>query len=175
MTSSIPRPSIPEPMRRAKEPRTIVAGPYGHPLHPVLVTVPIGAWVASLVFDLAAAFGAEEEVFAEGAYWLIGIGIVGALLAAVLGLIDLLAIPRGTKAFTTGLTHMTLNLVVVAVFVVNFAVRRAQGYDEFRGVGLALTIIALLVLGVSGWLGGKLAYHYGVRVADEAKQLEGFR
>jgi uncharacterized membrane protein len=161
-------------LERAKRPRTILAGPYGHPLHPVLVTVPIGAWVASLVFDLAARSTDDEAVFAEGAYWLIGLGIVGAVLAALFGLLDLVAIPRGTRAFKTGLTHMTLNLIVVALFVVDFAVRRAEGYEEVSTLGLVLSLVALALLGVSGWLGGKLAYRYGVRVADEDSQRQGY-
>jgi uncharacterized membrane protein len=159
----------------AKRPRSPLAGPYGHPFHPILVTVPIGAWVASLIFDLAARFSDEAEVFSEGAYWLIAIGIVGAVLAAVFGLLDLLGIPRGTQAFRTGLTHMALNLTVVVLFVVNFAVRAATGYEEPSTPGLILTLVALALLTVSGWLGGKLAYHYGVRVADETTQREGFR
>lgn len=177
MSTSPPRSSTtgPSPMQRAKRPRTILAGPYGHPFHPMLVTVPIGAWVASFVFDLAALLGAERAVFAEGAYWLIAVGVVGALAAALFGLLDLTTIPRGTRAFRTGLVHMTLNLTVVALYVVNFAVRRAQGVDEVSGLALTLSVVALALLGASGWLGGKLAYHYGVRVADEEKQAEGFR
>jgi uncharacterized membrane protein len=141
----------------------------------VLVTIPIGAWVASLVFDIAAHASDEAEAFAEGAYWLIAIGILGAVLAAIFGLMDLLAIPRGTKAFTTGLTHMALNLVTVVLFVVNFLVRRSDGYEEAAGgLPLTLTIVALVILGGSGWLGGKLAYRYGVRVADEGTQAEGY-
>jgi uncharacterized membrane protein len=161
-------------LQRAKNPRTVLAGPYGHPFHPILVTVPIGAWVASVIFDLAAAFTDEARVFAEGAYWLIGVGIVGALLAALFGLLDLLTIPRGTRAFKTGLTHMALNLGVVGLFIVSFAVRAASGYSQFNTAGFILSLIALVLLGVSGWLGGRLAYHYGVRVADEATQSEGF-
>jgi uncharacterized membrane protein len=159
----------------AKRPRTLLAGPYGHPFHPILVTVPIGAWVGSLVFDIASKVADDSEVFAEGAYWLIGLGVIGALAAAVFGLLDLLTIPRGTPAFTTAITHMTLNLVVVALFVVDFAVRAAQGYEDVGALPLVVSVVALLVLGVSGWLGGKLAYHYGVRVADEQTQAEGFR
>lgn len=159
----------------AKQPKTALAGPYGHPFHPVLVTVPIGAWVAALVFDIVALASNEEEAtFAEGAYWLIGIGIVGALLAAVFGLLDLLTIPRGTRAFTTGITHMSLNLVVVVLFVVNFVIRASQGYEDSTVLGFVLTLIALAILGASGWLGGKLAYTYGVRVADETTQNKGF-
>ena len=158
----------------AKQPRTILAGPYGHPFHPMLVTIPIGTWIASFVFDIAALASTEKEVFAAGAYWLIAIGVIGALAAAVLGLLDLLAIPRGTKAFRTGLTHMALNLVVVALFVINFAVRAAGGYDRPAAATVVLSAVALVVLGASGWLGGKLAYHYGVRVAAEDVQREGY-
>lgn len=161
-------------LERAKRPKSILAGPYGHPFHPVLVAVPIGAWVASVVFDLVALISTDEAVFAEGAYWLIGIGVVGALLAAVFGLIDLLAIPRGTKVFRTGLTHMTLNLVVVALFVVSFAIRAGQGSEKVSVAGFVLSLLGVGILGASGWLGGQLAYHYGVRVADETTQAEGF-
>ncbi|GAB2662427.1 DUF2231 domain-containing protein [Kribbella swartbergensis] len=163
-------------LERAKRPKSSLAGPYGHPFHPVMVTVPIGAWVASAVFDVVAFAAADSEpVFAEGAYWLIGIGIVGAVLAAVFGLMDLLVIPRGTKVFRTGLIHMVLNLTVVILFAVSFAVRAGQGYEEASVVAFVLSLIALALLGASGWLGGQLAYHYGVRVAAEQTQREGYR
>jgi uncharacterized membrane protein len=88
---------------------------------------------------------------------------------------DLLAIPRRTPAFRTGLTHMALNLTVVVLFVANFAVRAGSGYEEANVIGFVLSLIAIALLGVSGWLGGKLAYRYGVRVADEETQSEGYR
>ncbi len=58
-------------MGQAKRPVTVLAGPYGHPFHPILVTVPIGAWVASLVFDVASRIQdrvrvADEATQAEG-------------------------------------------------------------------------------------------------------------
>jgi uncharacterized membrane protein len=163
-------------LHRAKYPKTVLAGPYGHPFHPILVTIPIGAWIASVVFDIVALVSAEREaVFAEGAYWLIGIGILGAVLAALFGLMDLLAIPRGTKAFRTGLTHMALNLTVVVLFAIDFAIRASQGSEEASTVGFVLSLVALALLGISGGLGGKLAYRYGVRVASEDTQSEGFR
>lgn len=160
-----------------KQPSTPLAGPYGHPFHPLLVTVPIGAWVASLVFDIISRANDEDAaVFAEGAYWLIAIGVVGALAAALFGLLDLMGIPRGTVAHKTALMHMGLNLTVVLLFVINFLVRRNDGYEMAAGgLPLVLSVLALGLLGVSGWLGGRLAYRYGVRVADEATQSEGFR
>lgn len=175
MATARDRPMTATPQRQAKQPVTPLAGPYGHPFHPILVTVPIGAWVASLVFDLASRWAGEAEVFVKGSFWLIGVGVLGALAAAVFGLLDLLTIPRGTPAFRTGLTHMALNLTVVALYAVSFALRRdhlAEG--DVTVVAFVCSVVALALLGLSGWLGGKLAYHYGVRVADEATQAEGY-
>ncbi len=157
----------------AKHPGSPMAGPYGHPFHPIMVTVPIGAWISSLVFDVAAHVSDDAQTFAEGAFWLILIGIVGSAVAALLGLLDLMVIPRGTRAFRIGLTHMALNATVAVLFIVNFAMRASQGYEDPSTTGLVLTIVALVILGVSGWLGGMLAYRYGVRVADESTQAEG--
>ena len=160
----------------AKQPVTVAAGPYGHPFHPILVTIPIGAWVSSLVLDIGSRVVDNPEGLSRGAYWLIGIGILGALVAAIFGLLDLLTIPRGTRAFRVGLTHMALNLITVGLFVASFAVRRSDGISEETGGGaMTLSAIALALLVVSGWLGGMLAYRYGVRVASETTQAEGFR
>src|SRR4051794_6693473 len=87
----------------AKRPKSAAAGPYGHPFHPMMVTIPIGTWVASLVFDIAAkSSDTNADAYARGALWLIGIGIVGAVLAAGLGLLDWLTIPKGTTASQVG-------------------------------------------------------------------------
>lgn len=162
----------------AKQPVTAaLAGPYGHPFHPILVTVPIGAWVASLVFDIASRIIGTPAFLTQGSTWLIAIGVIGALLAAMIGFLDLLAIPTGTRAFRTGLIHMSLNLIVTGAYIGNFFWRHVvYGHSGPVAIGpLVLSAVSLAVLAVSGYLGGKLAYHYGVRVADEATQAEGYR
>jgi uncharacterized membrane protein len=162
--------------QQAKHPVTVLAGPYGHPFHPILVTIPIGAWVTSLVFDLGSRIIDKPGFLTQGAEWLIGIGILGALAAAVFGFLDLLAIPTGTRAFRTGLIHMSLNLAVTVAYAGNFLWRHGSYAAQGRvAVGpLVLSAVSLVVLGASGYLGGKLAYRYGVRVADEHTQAEGF-
>jgi uncharacterized membrane protein len=160
----------------AKRPATPVAGPYGHPFHPLFVTLPIGAWVSSLVLDIASKSVDGPGALARGAYWLIGIGIVGAVVAAVFGLLDLLTIPRRTRAFAIGLTHMSLNLTVVVLYVVNFVLRTGDDFvTSTKGAHLALSVVALVLLTASGWLGGMLAYSFGVRVADEASQAKAYQ
>jgi len=161
---------------QAKHPVTVLAGPYAHPLHPILVTVPIGAWAASLIFDIASHLTHPAGFLAQGSLWLIAVGLIGALAAASLGLLDLLAIPASTKAHRTALTHMSLNLIVTAAYAVGFAWRH-NGYHHPSPVSagqIALSVMSLAVLTVSGFLGGKLTYRYGVRVADEATQAEGY-
>lgn len=159
----------------AKHPRTVLAGPYGHPFHPILVTIPIGTWIASLVFDVIGLIVDDPMPFALGAQVLIAIGVIGALIAAVFGLLDFTVIAARTPAKRTAVIHLTLNLTATALFAVNYFVRAASDHDEVSVVGLVLTIIGLAIIGVSGWLGGKLAYRYGVRVAEESTQAEGFR
>jgi uncharacterized membrane protein len=160
---------------RAKRPiSALLTGPYGHPFHPILVTVPIGAWVSSLVFDIASRAD-QGQAFSTGARWLIGIGVLGALAAATVGFLDFLVIPSGTPAYRTALTHMGLNLAVTAAFAGSFAWRLAANDSKTGWAQLALSVVALAGLAVSGALGGRLAYHYGVRVADEHTQLSGFQ
>lgn len=164
--------------RQAKRPvSAALAGPYGHPFHPILVTVPIGAWVAVLVFDVASRIVGEPGFLAQGSVWLIAIGVLGALAAAMVGFLDLLAIPSGTPAFRTGIVHMSLNLAVTVAYAGNFVWRQGTyGDDVPVAVGpLVLSAASLAVLAVSGYLGGKLAYHYGVRVAEETVQAQGFQ
>ena len=164
-------------LMEAKRPIAPLAGPYGHPFHPIFVTVPIGAWVCSFVFDLVSRLADRPLPFVRGAYWLIAIGIVGALAAAVFGLMDLMGIPTGTRAFRTGLIHMILNVGIVVAYAVNFMIRRSDPGGR-EGVDIAMIAFSALTLGVlavSGWLGGMLAYRYGVRVADEPTQEAGYR
>lgn len=163
---------------QAKQPVSrVLAGPYGHPFHPILVTVPIGAWVCSLVFDIASHFVEQPGFLAQGSEWLIAIGVLGAFAAATIGFLDLIVIPAGTPAYRTGLLHMTLNLTVTIAYIANFLWRYGH-YPQSGAVGLGpllLSVVSICALAVSGFLGGKLAYRFGVRVVSEAVQADGFR
>jgi uncharacterized membrane protein len=161
----------------AKHPVTGLAGPYGHPLHPAMVALPIGAWAGSLVFDVASRVVDDPGFLVQGSRWLIALGVLGALAAATAGFLDLFAIPSGTRAHRVALLHMTLNLAVVTAYAVNFLLRPSPGPDAADGVGagyIAASAATFAVLGVAGFLGGELAYRYGVRVADEGTQAAGF-
>ncbi|HET6741337.1 MAG TPA: DUF2231 domain-containing protein, partial [Kribbella sp.] len=151
----------------------LLTGPYGHPFHPILVTIPIGAWVASFVFDLGSRAAPEASYLVRSSTWLIVIGIVGALAAASVGLLDFFTLPAGTTAFRTGLVHLTLNVVITIAYAGNALWRR--GADDQVAFGpIVLSAVSLVALSISGYLGGKLAFRFGVRVAEEHDQAEGF-
>lgn len=163
-------------MQDAKRPvSAVLTGPYGHPFHPMLVPVPIGAWVASVVFDVVSLVDDDKSFLAEASHWLIGIGVLGALAAATVGLLDFLALPSGTPVRRVAVIHLSLNLTVTAAYAINFLWRRSSGADDVSIGQMILSLVSIATLAVSGYLGGKLAYGYGVRVADEATQAEAYR
>jgi uncharacterized membrane protein len=132
----------------------------GHPVHPMLVALPIGFFVGALVCDIILAF-THDPFWPAVSVVLIGFGIVSALLAALFGFVDYATAPMSPEAKTTATRHMVLNLLVVVIFAVAFWLRRG---DNASTAGIVLTVVGVLVLAVSGWLGGHLAYHYRIGV-----------
>jgi uncharacterized membrane protein len=130
----------------------------GHPIHPMLVTLPIGLWVFSLVSDIVYVFTGDIR-WDVTAYFTLGGGIVGALLAAVPGLLDFLGLhePRERRV---GVIHLSLNLAIVAVQAVNFWLRGQASAGE--RLPMLISVIAVAALVVSGWLGGQLVHVFGV-------------
>jgi uncharacterized membrane protein len=161
-------------LRRAKRPRSILAGPYGHPVHAAMITLPIGAWTASLVFDLVAIFGSDPEPFVRGAIWLVGIGTVGALGAMIFGFLDYSTLTAATRVRKIATAHMALNLAATGLMMASFLIRLSSGFDEVSVGGVACSWIALVLVGGSGALGGELTYRHGVRVADEDTQRKAY-
>jgi uncharacterized membrane protein len=134
-----------------------------HPLHPMLIVFPVGLWLFSLVCDIAVLSGATSPGWQTSALYTMVGGLVGALVAAVPGLIDLLSL-HVPRLRTIALTHMTLNLIVVALYAVNIWLR-LQGTADMR-VPVLLSVIAVIMLAVSGWLGGEMVHVHRVGVED---------
>jgi len=139
----------------------------GHPIHPMLIVLPLGLFIAAVVFD-AVYLWRGSPVFATVAYWNIAGGIAGGLLAAVFGLIDWLAIPAGTRAKRIGLLHGGANVAVVLIFALVWLLR-GDGGEPIPTTNLFLVEVAALALGsVAGWLGGELVDRLAVGVDDGA-------
>ena len=133
-----------------------------HPIHPMLVVFPLGLWVAALVFDIIYAVTGQPTMRTV-AFWNVGAGVIGALLAAIPGVVDWLALTG--RAARIGTYHMLLNLGAVAIFAVNWLVRTRVGADS--PWPLVLSIVGVIGVAVSGWLGGELVYAHRVGVEDE--------
>lgn len=139
----------------------------GHPIHPMLVTIPIGLWVFSLVCDLI--FRSTHNLTWDTmAFYTMAGGVIGALLAALPGLFDLYHLPP-SQAKRVGYWHMGINLALVTLYIINLLWRRSV---EPLSLGPVFFSV-LLVIGLlaSGWLGGEIVYRYGVAVepVDELK------
>lgn len=136
----------------------------GHPLHPILVALPIGLWVFSLICDIIG-FASGSMIWFVVSFFNLGAGIICALIAAVPGFIDLFAI-TDPNLKRTGVTHMVIMLFAVVIFAIDFWLRLKE-----RG-GIApfiLSIIGVLTLLVGGWLGAKLVHVFGVTVQEHSR------
>jgi nitrite reductase/ring-hydroxylating ferredoxin subunit/uncharacterized membrane protein len=132
-----------------------------HPLHPMLVAFPIGLWVAAFVFDLIGRN--NPDLWAAGFYCVIG-GCVGAVLAALPGALDwLTVVPPNSSAKSRGLLHGGLNTLTLLLFIY-IAYRLGSPDVQPDGLSLGLMGIGVVVLGISGWLGGTLVYRNQIAV-----------
>lgn len=131
-----------------------------HPLHPMLVALPIGLWVFALVCDIIAAAGGIS-IWSTVALYCVAGGIVGAGIAAVPGLIDYFSIDEAAMRRIANL-HLIVNLGAVAVFAVNFWSRFSLAPGSV--VPLMLSVVGVICIGVGGWLGGEMVYVKGMAV-----------
>jgi len=131
-----------------------------HPLHPMLVTLPIGLWVFALVCDIVAAAGGES-IWSTVARYCVAGGIAGAVIAAVPGLIDYFSIDEAAMR-RIATFHMLVNLGAVVIFAINLWSRFSLGPSSL--VPLILSIAGVIGIGVGGWLGGEMVYVRGMAV-----------
>jgi uncharacterized membrane protein len=137
-----------------------------HPIHPMLVPIPIGCWILSAGCDLAFVLGAGASHWATVSFWAMLAGLLGAIVAAAPGIIDMLSLTGTPKKLA--LTHMTLNILVVLLYAMNFGMRVNGG--AIAGLPLAFSIVAILLLAVSGWLGGHMVYVHRVAVDEGTRE-----
>jgi uncharacterized membrane protein len=127
----------------------------GHPVHHMLIVFPLGLLATSFFFDLAHLATGRTEL-AVVAWWMIFAGVIGGLAASIFGLIDWIAIPRGTRAWILGAWHGGGNAIVAVLFAVSWVLRReAPGHPVWLAIALSAGGVLLSV--ITGWLGGELA------------------
>lgn len=142
-----------------------------HPLHPALVHIPTSLWPAAFVFDLLSR-SERGNTFAQLAFYSIALGLVAAVMAIPTGFADWTEIKREKPAWKLGLYHMMLNVAITLLWGINL-ILRLQDFPSTQPtptVQLVLSALATLLLLVSGYLGGRMIYAYGISVARLSKK-----
>lgn len=139
----------------------------GHPVHQILIVLPLGLYMCAVVFDVVTAFRPIAEL-SIAAFWNILVGTIGGLFAAVFGLIDWVHIPRGTRAKRVGILHAITMVGVVALFAVSAFLRIDRDYYFATNGALVLELAGFALAGLGGWLGGELVDRLGIGVHEGA-------
>jgi uncharacterized membrane protein len=139
----------------------------GHPSHPPLTDVTVGAYTFAAIAALLSKLGVAEHGFAQ-AWWLaLVVGAISSLLTVSTGLLDWLQISSGTPLKRTA----NLHAVTMATGTVFFVLAIVFGHDDYavKSVGTGafiLTIIGFLLLTAGGTMGGSITYVHGMRVLN---------
>jgi uncharacterized membrane protein len=137
----------------------------GHPIHAMLVPVPIFCFVATLVTDLAY-WRTANMMWANFSAWLLTVGLVVSVLVVLAGLTDFLG-DRRIRALGAAWVHGLGNGLALALSIVNAFVHSRDAYTSVVPLGLTLSGLVVLILIVTGWNGWSLVYRHGVGVRAE--------
>ncbi len=145
--------------------RRLLQGLPGKPSHPPLTDASIGAYTVGVVMLVFGALGVEEEQMAHGSLLAISFGLLLAVPTALTGLLDWLALPKGTPVRTTATVHLIAMVLATVLFALTWGAQM-DGYrdDDVKTLAVILGLAAEGVLAAGGFVGGALAYVYGVRV-----------
>lgn len=135
----------------------------GHPIHPMLVPIPIVCFIGALITDIAY-FMTAEMMWANFSAWLLVVGLVFGVLAAVAGLIDFLG-NRLIRSRVPAWPHLVGNVAVLILAFFNALIHTRDAWTSVVPTGLVLSILTVLILPVTGWLGWALVYRHHVGVS----------
>ncbi|MDP9361542.1 MAG: Rieske 2Fe-2S domain-containing protein [Acidobacteriota bacterium] len=146
---------------------------FGHPLHPALVAIPVGAWTVAMVLDALDSLSGRDELGA-GADAAVAIGLIGAVGAAITGATDWSETDGRGK--TIGLLHGLLNVGATALYTTSFFMRKRR---KQRSKAVALSMLGFAIASGSAYLGGHLVFGEQIGVdhtaTPDATKPEKFR
>ena len=145
----------------------------GHPIHPMIIPFPIALWVFSLVADVVYLWRGNPIWRDWIAFYSLLGGIIGGAAAAVPGLIDWLSITDRAVVKIAN-WHARLNVIALLVFVASFYLRTTSGASLVNNsytIPLALSVLGVVLITVSGWLGGEMVFKHGVAVSSGSRTI----
>lgn len=140
----------------------------GHPIHPMLVAFPLALWTFSLVADLIYIL-LDRSNWGVVAFYTLAGGLIGGVVAAIPGIIDWLAIKDVTVKRVAN-WHARLNVIAIIIFGVDFYLRwgnKGQIPQDGLSLPFVLSLLGVILISISGWLGGELSFKHGVGVAPQ--------
>jgi uncharacterized membrane protein len=138
----------------------------GHAIHPMLIVFPIGLLTTAVIFDVIQ-MATNNPKWGEVAFYMISAGLIGGAVSAVFGVIDWLGIPRGTRAKRIGLFHGFGNAFVLLLFGMSWF-SRMDAPSQTTPLTIGLGVLGVVLLLVTGWLGGELIARLSVSVDEGA-------
>ena len=139
----------------------------GHPIHPMLVPVPIACFVGALITDITYWRTADMQ-WANFSVWLITVGLIVSVFVALAGIADFLGDGR-IRRLPNAWIHAIGNGVVLALSILNAFVHSRDAYTSVVPEGLILSVLVVLILCVTGWNGWSMVYRHGVAVDPERR------
>jgi uncharacterized membrane protein len=136
----------------------------GHPIHPMLVPFPIVCFIGALVTDVAYTV-TEQMMWADFSAWLLVVGVILGVLAGIAGLIDFVG-NRQIRELRPAWPHVLGNLLVLVLSVFNALVHTRDAWTSVVPTGLILSVVVVLILPVTGWLGWGMVHRHGVGVTE---------
>jgi len=146
----------------------LIRGLPGHPSHPPLTDASIGAYTVATATVVLGALGVESKQMAYGGLLALSAGLILAVPTAMTGLLDWLAMPRGTQARATATVHLLVMVTATVAFAIAWLLQR-PGYvaGDVKTGGWIAAVVAELLLVVGGYLGGTVVFVYGHRVLGQ--------
>ena len=136
---------------------------FGHPVHPMLIVLPAGLFISTVIMDILYLVF-HNPVFSTVAFYMMIIGVIGGLLAAIFGFIDWSGLPSNSRARNIGLWHGLGNFIIVVLFGASWFLRRGSPNFVPSGLALTLSFAGILLALMTLWIGGELVYRLGVAV-----------
>ena len=136
-----------------------------HPLHPALVTFPIALLVCAVGSDVAFVL-LDDQFWARMSLWLLGVGTLMGSVAGATGTVELLAV-AGIRNRAAAWSHFVMAVMLLSVGFVNWFWRLPDPAGAVFPLGIFLSFLGALLVGLAGWLGGKLVFEDQVGVHGE--------
>jgi uncharacterized membrane protein len=139
----------------------------GHPIHAMLVPIPIVCFIGAFITDVVY-WRTAAMMWANMSAWFLTVGLIVSIFVVLAGLIDFFG-DRRVRSLRAAWIHGLGNGLALILSIVNAFVHSRDAYTSVVPTGLVLSTLVVLILAVTAWYGASLVYRHGVGVRPEAR------